>query len=81
MTSIQTEPRTAQTATLPADGRVLVTGGASGLGAAVVSALLERGATPIVVDRAEARVEGVAQRQADVGGECRCGRPRRPWLG
>jgi len=67
MTSIQTEPRTAQTATLPADGRVLVTGGASGLGAAVVSALLERGATPIVVDRAEARVEGVAQRQADVG--------------
>ncbi len=32
-------------------GRVLVTGGASGLGAAVVQAVLEAGGTPIVLDR------------------------------
>jgi NAD(P)-dependent dehydrogenase (short-subunit alcohol dehydrogenase family) len=32
-------------------GRVLVTGGASGLGAAVAQAVLERGGTPIVLDR------------------------------
>ncbi|MFD3448598.1 SDR family oxidoreductase [Microbacteriaceae bacterium 4G12] len=32
-------------------GRVLVTGGASGLGAAVVQAVLDAGGTPIVLDR------------------------------
>jgi NAD(P)-dependent dehydrogenase (short-subunit alcohol dehydrogenase family) len=32
-------------------GRVLVTGGASGLGAAVVAAVARRGGTPIVLDR------------------------------
>jgi len=32
-------------------GRVLVTGGASGLGAAVVQAVADRGGTPIVLDR------------------------------
>lgn len=34
-------------------GRVLVTGGASGLGAAVVQAVADRGGTPIVLDRQE----------------------------
>ena len=38
-------------------GRVLVTGGASGLGAAVVDAVVEAGGTPIVLDL---RVDGVA---------------------
>ena len=32
-------------------GRVLVTGGASGLGAAVVDAVLQAGGTPVVLDR------------------------------
>ena len=32
-------------------GRVLVTGGASGLGAAVVDAVLKAGGTPVVLDR------------------------------
>jgi NAD(P)-dependent dehydrogenase (short-subunit alcohol dehydrogenase family) len=34
-------------------GRVLVTGGASGLGAAVAAAVAERGGTPLVLDRDE----------------------------
>jgi NAD(P)-dependent dehydrogenase (short-subunit alcohol dehydrogenase family) len=50
----------------PADGRVIVTGGASGLGAAVVAALQARGATPVVLDRAPSERADVAQRQADV---------------
>jgi len=49
----------------PADGRVLVTGGASGLGAAVVAALRDRGATPVVLDRAPSELD-VVQRQVDV---------------
>src|SRR6185436_4309929 len=37
---------------MPADvGMVLVTGGASGLGAAIVAAVAERGGTPLVLDR------------------------------
>ena len=32
-------------------GRVLITGGASGLGAAVADAVAEAGGTPIVLDR------------------------------
>jgi NAD(P)-dependent dehydrogenase (short-subunit alcohol dehydrogenase family) len=50
----------------PADGRVLVTGGASGLGAAVVAALRARGATPVVLDRAPSELGDVVQRQVDV---------------
>ena len=34
-----------------AGGAVLVTGGSSGLGAAVVDAVAKRGATPVVLDR------------------------------
>jgi NAD(P)-dependent dehydrogenase (short-subunit alcohol dehydrogenase family) len=46
------EPLTAGTAiTRAALGRVLVTGGASGLGAAVVQAVADNGGTPIVLDR------------------------------
>jgi len=52
--------------TTPADGRVIVTGGASGLGAAVVSALAARGATPVVLDRARSEDTDVLQRQVDV---------------
>lgn len=37
--------------TLPGAGRVVVTGGASGLGAAVVTAVLDAGGTPFVFDR------------------------------
>ena len=37
----------------PALGRVLVTGGASGLGAAIVHAVAGRGGTPLVLDRDE----------------------------
>lgn len=50
-------------------GRVLVTGGASGLGEAVVRAVAEAGGTPAVIDR---RIDGAgeagahAARQADV---------------
>jgi NAD(P)-dependent dehydrogenase (short-subunit alcohol dehydrogenase family) len=43
----------APSATHAALGCVLVTGGASGLGAAVVMAVAERGGTPIVLDRQE----------------------------
>ena len=35
----------------PLDGPVLVTGGSSGLGAAVVAAVAKRGGTPVVLDR------------------------------
>jgi NAD(P)-dependent dehydrogenase (short-subunit alcohol dehydrogenase family) len=46
-------------------GTILVTGGASGLGAAVAQAVLDEGGTPVVLDRrpAEARFE---QAQADL---------------
>lgn len=47
-------------------GRVLVTGGASGLGAAVVAAVRAGGGTPIVVDRDIADVHDAAAYQADV---------------
>ncbi|UYG16076.1 SDR family oxidoreductase [Brachybacterium huguangmaarense] len=47
-------------------GRVLVTGGASGLGAAVVAAVRAGGGTPIVVDRDIADVQDAAAYQADV---------------
>ncbi|MBF4593279.1 SDR family oxidoreductase [Curtobacterium flaccumfaciens] len=48
-------------------GRVLVTGGASGLGAAVVAAVTEAGGTPIVLDlRIDAVPEGVDAVPVDV---------------
>ncbi|MBO9043647.1 SDR family oxidoreductase [Curtobacterium flaccumfaciens] len=48
-------------------GRVLVTGGASGLGAAVVAAVTEAGGTPIVLDlRIDAVPEGVDAVAVDV---------------
>lgn len=59
---------TAETATTAArsPGRVLVTGGASGLGAAVVSAVLEAGGTPVVLDRDISKVAGVKAVEVDV---------------
>ncbi|PPF28704.1 MULTISPECIES: SDR family oxidoreductase [unclassified Rathayibacter] len=48
-------------------GRVLITGGASGLGAAVAAAVAAAGGTPIVLDRDVSSVkEGVAAYQVDV---------------
>lgn len=46
-------------------GTVLVTGGASGLGAAVVDAVLEGGGTPLVIDRVPPRAD-VAHVVADL---------------
>jgi NADP-dependent 3-hydroxy acid dehydrogenase YdfG len=47
-------------------GRVLVTGGASGLGAAVVEAVLAAGGTPVVLDRDISNVSGVKAFEVDV---------------
>lgn len=47
-------------------GRVLVTGGASGLGAAVVQAVLAAGGTPFVLDLDVSRVSGVKSLEVDV---------------
>ncbi|PPH47722.1 short-chain dehydrogenase [Rathayibacter sp. AY1C9] len=48
-------------------GRVLITGGASGLGAAVAAAVAAAGGSPIVLDRDVSSVkEGVAAYQVDV---------------
>jgi len=46
-------------------GRVLVTGGASGLGAAIVRAVAGRGGTPIVLDR-DMPASGVAHERVDL---------------
>jgi 2-dehydro-3-deoxy-L-rhamnonate dehydrogenase (NAD+) len=47
-------------------GRVLVTGGASGLGAAVVARVLDAGGTPVVLDRDTSQVSGVKAVEVDV---------------
>jgi 2-dehydro-3-deoxy-L-rhamnonate dehydrogenase (NAD+) len=47
-------------------GRVLVTGGASGLGAAVVDAIQRAGGTPVVLDRDISSVSGVKAFEVDV---------------
>lgn len=47
-------------------GRVLVTGGASGLGAAVVQAVLDAGGTPVVLDRTVPDLPGIEARELDV---------------
>jgi NADP-dependent 3-hydroxy acid dehydrogenase YdfG len=47
-------------------GRVLVTGGASGLGAAVVDAVLKAGGTPVVLDRDISGVSAVKAFEVDV---------------
>jgi NADP-dependent 3-hydroxy acid dehydrogenase YdfG len=50
----------------PWPGRVLVTGGASGLGAAVVDAVLEAGGTPVILDRDISAVSAVKAIEVDV---------------
>jgi NAD(P)-dependent dehydrogenase (short-subunit alcohol dehydrogenase family) len=52
---------------VPADplGTVLVTGGASGLGAAIAAAVEAEGGTPVVLDR-QAPASGLAFRQVDL---------------
>lgn len=47
-------------------GRVLVTGGGSGLGAAVAAAVAAAGGTPVVLDRDVSRVTGMKALEADV---------------
>lgn len=47
-------------------GGVLVTGGSSGLGAAVVDAVAKRGGTPVVLDRQPPAVDGTAYVQVDL---------------
>ncbi|HEY4616063.1 MAG TPA: SDR family oxidoreductase [Citricoccus sp.] len=47
-------------------GRVLITGGASGLGAAVATAVREAGGTPIVLDRDISSLDGITGYQVDV---------------
>jgi len=47
-------------------GRVLVTGGGSGLGAAVVEAVRTAGGTPVVLDRDVSRVAGAKALEVDV---------------
>ncbi|BCW81244.1 SDR family oxidoreductase [Arthrobacter sp. NicSoilC5] len=59
-----TAESTATAATTP--GRILVTGGASGLGAAVVEAVLRSGGTPVVLDRDISAVSGVKAFEVDV---------------
>ena len=59
-----TAETTATASTTP--GRVLVTGGASGLGAAVVDAVLRSGGTPVVLDRDISSVSGVKAFEVDV---------------
>ncbi len=50
---------------MPELGTVIVTGGASGLGAAVAAAVAERGGTPVVLDVAEPS-NGVAYERVDL---------------
>jgi 2-dehydro-3-deoxy-L-rhamnonate dehydrogenase (NAD+) len=59
-----TAEATATATTTP--GRVLITGGASGLGAAVVDAVLRSGGTPVVLDRDISSVSGVKAFEVDV---------------
>ncbi|KUG52984.1 MULTISPECIES: SDR family oxidoreductase [Kocuria] len=47
-------------------GRVLITGGASGLGAAVAEAVRDNGGTPIVLDRDISTLTGVTAYEVDV---------------
>ncbi len=56
----------ATTISLTNAGRIVVTGGASGLGAAVVSAVLDAGGTPVVLDRDISQVSGVKAFEVDV---------------
>ncbi|MHC6594988.1 SDR family oxidoreductase [Arthrobacter sp. C152] len=57
---------TAETPATATPGRVLVTGGASGLGAAVVDAVLRSGGTPVVLDRDISTVSAVKAFEVDV---------------
>ena len=51
---------------LPGSGRVVVSGGGSGLGAAVVDAVLEAGGTPFVLDRDVRNVSAAKAIEVDV---------------
>lgn len=64
MTTTTPAPTTTPTAT-PL-GRTVITGGASGLGAAVVRAVAAAGGTPIVLDRARPQDDSVEAHEVDV---------------
>ncbi|RLV55492.1 SDR family oxidoreductase [Aeromicrobium phragmitis] len=57
---------TESTITIKNPGRVLITGGGSGLGAAVVEAVLDAGGTPVVLDRDTSSVTSAKSFQVDV---------------
>lgn len=58
--------QTPSTASGTNPGRVLVTGGGSGLGAAVVQAVIQAGGTPVVLDRDISAVAGAKAYEVDV---------------
>ena len=60
------EPSTVPAAGAPSPGTVLVTGGASGLGAAVVEAVLDAGGRPVVVDLRRPVADGVDAELVDL---------------
>ena len=64
-TGTTTDPSTDPSGTSALRGPVLVTGGASGLGAAVVAAVAARGGTPVVLDRQQP-ADGVAWIEVDL---------------
>jgi len=68
MTTIATDTEACpdRTTPTPADGRVIVTGGSSGLGAAVAAALRARGAHVAVLDRVRPEDPDASFREADV---------------
>jgi 2-dehydro-3-deoxy-L-rhamnonate dehydrogenase (NAD+) len=64
--NVNEEGGTSMNAAAANPGRVLVTGGGSGLGAAVVEAVRTAGGTPVVLDRDVSRVAGAKALEVDV---------------
>ncbi len=65
-TILQDQPMPAVPAPTGGPGRVLVTGGSSGLGAAVAQAVVDAGGTPVVLDLAPTRLERGTSYAVDV---------------
>lgn len=65
-TTVQTDPTLVPAIVPQSPGRVLVTGGGSGLGAAIVDAILLAGGTPVVLDVAFRQETDARSRTLDV---------------